>query len=228
MLHKTRGIVLHYIRYRDTSIITKIYTERFGLQSYIVNGVRSKSAKSKIALFQPLTLLDMVVYHRENSINRISELHIGRPYQSLHTEIKKSSITLFLAELLQQLLHEEEENPELFAFIFDGLAYFDEQNQGYENFHVQFLLQLSRFLGLEISSHIDILKEVEEHETLPTQSEAVGQAIDHFLQSTWQESLVINNAQRRTILDIVLSFYRYQLGIKTDSKSLTIFRDVFS
>lgn len=228
MLHKTRGIVLHYIRYRDTSIITKIYTERFGLQSYIVNGVRSKSAKSKIALFQPLTLLDMVVYHRENSINRISELHIGRPYQSLHTEIKKSSITLFLAELLQQLLHEEEENPELFSFIFDGLAYFDEQNQGYENFHVQFLLQLSRFLGLEISSHIDILKEVEEHETLPTQSEAIGQAIDYFLQGTWEDDIAINNAQRRTILDIVLSFYRYQLGIKTDSKSLTIFRDVFS
>ena len=94
--------------------------------------------------------------------------------------------------------------------------------------HYVLLSFLSRFLGLEISSHIDILKEVEEHETLPTQSEAIGQAIDHFLQSTWQDGIVINNAQRRTILDIVLSFYRYQLGIKTDSKSLTIFRDVFS
>jgi DNA repair protein RecO (recombination protein O) len=75
MLHKTRGIALNYIRYRESSIIAKIYTEAFGIQSYIVNGVRSsKSKMNRIALFQPLTLLDMVVYHKskEATIHRIS------------------------------------------------------------------------------------------------------------------------------------------------------------
>jgi DNA repair protein RecO (recombination protein O) len=83
MLHKTKGIVLHYIKYSETSIIVKIYTETFGIQSYIVNGVRSKNNKNKIALFQPLTLLDMVVYHKANatSLNRIAEVRCSEPFQ---------------------------------------------------------------------------------------------------------------------------------------------------
>ena len=105
MLHKTKGIVLHFIRYSDTSIIAKIYTEAFGLQSYIVNGVRSKSAKNKIALFQPLTLLDLVVYHKENStLQRISEMRCAEPYQSIPFKVHKSSIALFTAEILQKTL----------------------------------------------------------------------------------------------------------------------------
>jgi DNA repair protein RecO (recombination protein O) len=83
MLHKTRGIGLSYLRYRESSIITKIYTEAFGIQTYIVNGVRSsKSKNNRIALFQPLTLLDMVVYHKnkEDTVHRISELKCYAPF----------------------------------------------------------------------------------------------------------------------------------------------------
>jgi len=81
MLHKTKGIVLNYIKYSDTSIIAKIYTEAFGLQSYIVNSVRSSKAKNKIALFQPLTLLEMVVYHKNHQgLQRISEMRTAEPY----------------------------------------------------------------------------------------------------------------------------------------------------
>ena len=83
MLQKTRGIALSFIKYRDTSIIAKIFTEEFGMQSYIVNGVRSKSAKTKIALFQPLTLLELVVYHnKKKEIHRISEIKCFRNFHS--------------------------------------------------------------------------------------------------------------------------------------------------
>ena len=77
MLYKTRGIALSYIRYKESSIIARIFTETFGMQSYIVNGIRSKNAKTKIALFQPLTILDLVVYNnKKKDINRISERKI--------------------------------------------------------------------------------------------------------------------------------------------------------
>ena len=81
MLHKTQGVVFRFTNYSETSIIVNIFTSAFGLQSYIVNGARGKSGKGKIALYQPLTLLDLVVYHRENaSILRIKEVKCIHPY----------------------------------------------------------------------------------------------------------------------------------------------------
>ena len=91
MLHKTKGIVLNFVKFKETSVIVKIYTEKFGLQSYIENGVRSSKSKNKIALFQPLTQLELVVYHDpKKEINRISEIRCILPYKSIPFEIKKS------------------------------------------------------------------------------------------------------------------------------------------
>src|SRR4051812_40998701 len=113
MLHKTRGVAISYIRYRESSIIAKIYTELFGIQSYIVNGVRSSTSKTnRIALFQPLTLLDLVVYHKEKSDNvrRISEIKCYNPFNTLPYNVVKSSLALFVTEILGKTLKEEEAN----------------------------------------------------------------------------------------------------------------------
>src|SRR6188768_3165830 len=97
MLHKTRGIVFRFTKYGETSIIVNIFTELFGMQSYIVNGVRSKSSKNKIALYQPLTLLDLVVYHRDNAnILRIKEIKCLYPYQFIPMDVRKSTIAMFV------------------------------------------------------------------------------------------------------------------------------------
>src|SRR6478752_6569477 len=107
MLHKTKGVVFRYTRYGETSIIVNIFTELFGLQSYIVNGVRSKSPKSKIALYQPLMLLDLVVYHKENAgIMRIKEVKSLYPYQTLFHDVYKSSVALFINEVLNKSVQE--------------------------------------------------------------------------------------------------------------------------
>ena len=102
MLQKTQGIALSYLRYRETSIIARVYTEEFGLQSYIVNGVRSaKSKNNRIALFQPLTLLEMVVYYKnDRDLHRLSEVKTNHPFQSLPFEVAKSTIALFVTEML--------------------------------------------------------------------------------------------------------------------------------
>src|SRR6186997_1907165 len=100
MLHKTNGIVFRFTKYGESSIIVNIFTGLFGLQSYIVNGVRSRTAKSRMALYQPLTLLDLVVYHRENAnINRIKEVKCAHPFHSIFMDVKKSTIGMFILEV---------------------------------------------------------------------------------------------------------------------------------
>ena len=148
MLHKTRGIVFRFTKYGETSIIVTLFTELFGLQSYIVNGVRSKSAHNKIALYQPLTLLDLVVYHRENAnINRIKEVKCLYPYQSIPTDIKKSALAIFILEVINKTVKEESHAHELCEFFIHSFITLDQMEDRSENFHIVFLLRMSRMLG---------------------------------------------------------------------------------
>ena len=100
MTEKTRGLVLSYIKYKETSIICKIFTESFGIQSYIINGIRNSKSKN-IGLFQPLNILDLVVYHKKSSdLNRIKETKLQYLYKTMHLDIKKISMCFFLSEFL--------------------------------------------------------------------------------------------------------------------------------
>ncbi|WP_373396659.1 recombination protein O N-terminal domain-containing protein [Algoriphagus halophilus] len=91
MLHKTSGIVLSYIRYKESSIICKVFTRELGLKSYLINGVRSQNSKSKIALYQPMTLLDMVVYNKESTgLQRISEVKLTRANQLIPFDFNRT------------------------------------------------------------------------------------------------------------------------------------------
>src|SRR4051812_34859696 len=146
MLFKTGGIVLNYIKYKETSIICKIYTEAFGLQSYIINGIRNNKAKNKIALFQTLTLLDLVVYNRPNSsLNRISEIKCHYPFKSIPFDLRKTTIALFLSEILNKTLKEQAENEDLFSFLKNSIKFLDKADENFENFHLQFLIKLSGY-----------------------------------------------------------------------------------
>lgn len=148
MLHKTRGIVLHHIRYSESSLIVKILTEAFGLQSYLVKGARSKRSAMRASLFQPLSLLNMVVYHREKKeLQHIREAEVAEAFHSFSSDVRKSTISIFLAELLLRSIREEEANAELFAFLASSLHHFDLQEEGVENFHLYLLVKLSRYLG---------------------------------------------------------------------------------
>src|SRR4051812_33656990 len=128
MLHKTRGIVFHVTPYAESSVVAKIYTEQLGLQSYLVNGVRSKKAKIKSGLLQPLSLLDMVVYHKDRGgLQRIKELRqaTGGQFSTIPFDVVKSSVVIFINEVLYKSVKEEEANPQLFDFIFHALQLLD-------------------------------------------------------------------------------------------------------
>ena len=224
MLHKTKGIVFRYVKYRETSIITNIYTEKFGLCGYIVNGVRSKKARNKIAFFQPLTLLDLVVYHKENAdISRIAETKCSEPYEALPYHMQKSTIAMFLAEVLNKAIKESEGNTPLFEFLHHSLLMLDQLDKGYENFHLRFLLKLSRYLGFSVESSVEEIEGI----TMDGGTHGGVAMVQALVQTSYQEPIPMSNAQRRSILGGILKFYDHHLNIG-QVKSVEVLRDLLS
>src|SRR3990167_2775233 len=122
MLHKTQGIVLNYIRYSETSIISKIYTSAFGLESFIVNGVRKPNSRFPIAYFQPLTLLNMEIYfHQKRNLQRIRWMECSYLFTEIPTHIYKMSVAQFLTEVVIHSIKEQEKNEPLFNFLKESI-----------------------------------------------------------------------------------------------------------
>ncbi len=222
MLQKTRGIVFRFTRFRETSIIVTIFTEHFGLQSYIVNGVRSASARGKMALYQPLTLLDMVVYHKEHAnIVRIKEVKCFFPFQSIPANIKKSAIALFLTELVNKTVKDESHAHELFNFLSNSLITLDEMKSGYENFHLIFLIRLSRLLGFGIFSAVDITGG-------KIAADDMFSLISKLVNSDYNRPVEMTIAQRRELLDWLLMFYKTHMDSLGEFKSVQVLKEVLS
>lgn len=156
-LHKTRGIVLRTVKYGETSVIVSIFTESFGVQSYLVNGVRvsSKKGSGKGNLFQPSAILDLIVYHNElKNIQRIKEFKWGYLYTHILTDVQKNAVALFMIELLTKCLKQPEANAELFQFAEDALLHLDSCTMAVAaNFPLFFSLQLPGFFGLRMTDN---------------------------------------------------------------------------
>jgi DNA repair protein RecO (recombination protein O) len=148
MLHKTRGIVFKTTDYGESSVIVQVFTEKFGLQSYIVNGARKPKAKIARNMLQPLHLLDMVVYHKNTgNVQRIKELKNSPQLQTIPYDVIKSSLAIFLNEVLYKALKQQTADESAFGFVFSAIEWLDHQTEGLANFHLLFLLQLTRYLG---------------------------------------------------------------------------------
>lgn len=148
MLHKTKGIVLRVSDYSESSVVAKIYTEKFGLQSYIINGVKKPKARIKMNMLQPLHLLDMVVYHKPNGgIQKISDARSQPILKTIPYDIVKSSIVMFLNEVLYKSLKEQSEDIYLFEYINKAVEFLDQSDASISNFHLVFLTKLTKFLG---------------------------------------------------------------------------------
>jgi DNA repair protein RecO (recombination protein O) len=154
-LHKTKGIVLRTVKYGETSVIVTIFTELFGIQSYIVNGVRvaDKKGSGKANLFQPAAILDLVAYHNElHHLQRLREFKWSFLYQHILFDVVKNSVALFMVELLTKTLKQPESNPELFYFAEDAFTHLDKaDDQVVGNFPLYFALHLASFYGFRFS-----------------------------------------------------------------------------
>jgi DNA repair protein RecO (recombination protein O) len=228
MLYKTRGLVLHNLKYRETSLLVTIYTAEFGIASYIENGVRSVKAKHKMALFQPLTLLDLEVFHKPNrSLHRISEAKCYFPYRQIPFDVGKSSIALFLSEILGKVLKEEEANPTLFEFLEESLQFLDGAKGNYENFHIQFLWNLAAFLGFAPGSLEEFLDQLKQAQFIGAK-EIDAQILNEIIMSSYGAPFSISRMQRKEYLSGILYFYRLHIESFGELKSWEILQEVMA
>ncbi len=227
MLKKTKGIALNYIKYKESSIIVKIFTRELGLKSYVVNGVRILGKGSKIAHYQPLTLLDMVVYEKENSgLQRISETKIFQSPFHLPFDFARSSIALFMTEIIGRSMYDGYQNEELFDFIEECVLQLDKKEVKLAHFPFVFLLGNARYLGFAPETAEGFLTESSRQ---PFSTEELLKTLDYLeglLKQQFSCDLNITNGLRRKLLDHLLDFYSEQLDQNAPLKSLAVIRQL--
>ncbi|GAB4040858.1 DNA repair protein RecO [Spirosoma gilvum] len=228
MLQKTQGIALSYIRYRETSIIARIYTEEFGLQGYLVNSVRTARSKTnKIALFQPLTLLDMVVYNKpDRDLHRLSEIKTSHPFQSIPFDVSKSTIALFVTELLNKVLKEEAPNPMLFQYLVNSVLFLEQAQTNFENFHLAFLLKLSFYLGFGPESAREFENQLRENSYPFLPDTEMEVALNTMLRLPFGTSIKLARSARNELVDALVAYYQIHIDSIGEVKSLPVLREV--
>ena len=241
MIYKTRGIVLRTTDYSNTSIIAKIYTELFGIQSYLIKGAKRKKAAVKANLFQPLSLLDLVVYKKEKK--QLQTLKEAKPeihFASIPHDLAKTSILFFLNEVLLKCLHEEENNPELFSFLHETIQTLDSSGKKISNLHLIFLIRFTRFLGFypqgkfsETNSLFDlregkfISKEPLHHDYLTKENSRLASKL--ILSNYYSiGNLVLSTKERKSLLDILLRYYGLHLSHMDSISSHKVLEQIFA
>lgn len=225
MIVKSKGIVLSYMKYGDTSIIARIFTQELGYGSFIVNSIRSQKSKKSIGYFQPFTLLDMVLYVKESrDLQRVSEFKSYTPLHSIHQNFTKSTITLFLSEVFSKLLQfEHASNTPLYDFAEKSIVAFDQIEVGLGNFHIQFLLKIGPYLGYEIEQADSLFSSMDKLAPTSEDHHLLEQMINDPYGSTYE----LNRQSRNIMLDSILSFYEHHAHI-SKPKSLDVLRSVLN
>ncbi len=240
MLHKTRGIVLNHIKYSETSIIATIYTEVFGRQSYIINGVRGKKSKIKANIFQPLFLLEMEVYYKEKrDLQRAKEIQNAFIFSTVPYDLKKSTLAIFLSEILYKTIQEQEPNKELFEYLFHSIQMLDLKENNIGNFHIYFLIHLSKYLGFfpdnnysETRCYFDLkagsFVQIKPFHFLFMEKEESALFSKMLTFSDNQhEKLQVKYKQRIALLEKILEYFSlHQEGV-ANLKSLEVLKEVF-
>lgn len=248
MTHATKGIVLRTLPYGETSVIVTIFTELFGIQTYLINSVRKKSSKgTKMIMLQPGAILDMQVYHNElKNLQRIKDCQWSVLCNRLFEDVVKNSVLLYMMELLHKTLKQPEPNPPLFQFCEDGLMYLDKCNQtNTANFALYFSLQLPQFFGFKIGNP---LSEIINHDCiyLDLQEGRFGEQKPnhpHFIEgplATYTNELLkvihpeelnqipLNKETRRNLLSAYLHYFSLHLPDFGKMNTLKIMQEVLS
>lgn len=241
MVQSTKGIVLRTIKYGETSVIANIFTQVFGIQSYIVNGVRTQSKTSKAHFFQPSSILDMQVYHNDlKNLQRIKELKWTHLYKNVLSDVLKNSVALYMVELLYKCLKQPEPNSELFDFCEDAFLELDTCSaEVAANYPIFFAIQLTYFLGFGLqdnySEHRNIFNPMEGNfsdKDLPsdyTVSADISKHLSELLKAIHPSDLSeirLNKNIRRAILSVMENYYGLHVPEFGTMKTLPILHEL--
>jgi DNA repair protein RecO (recombination protein O) len=240
MLEKTKGIVLNQIKYTDSGIVAHIYTRDKGRQSFLIRGMRNRKAGKHNILFQPLFILDLeMIYKPSRAMQTLKEFSVSFAPTGIHSNIKKSSVALFLGEVLSSVLKEESAHNEMFDFIEDSIIYFNNTSEGYANFHIAFLAGLSSFLGFEPGPRADsddAFFDMINGNFVPIppvhgnySNENISNILAKFFSSSYDsiDSIILTGKQRNEVLESLIKYYSLHLPGLKKLKSLEILKEVF-
>ena len=233
---KTQAIVLQAIKYGDSSLVVKMLTKEEGIQSFMVKGVFGKKSKMKAALFQNMTLLDVVAEIGNNSLGFIKEITLSHYYKSNSTDIKKITIILFISELLSKSITESETDTLLFEYIYQSMIRLDEAISDYVNFPIEFALNLSKYLGFY--PNFDTYSEGSYFNLLDgnfKKSQSDIYQIDQELSKKFYllgtlknfSEISLNNKERRLLLDAIITYYKLHTENIREIKSVEVLRTIF-
>jgi DNA repair protein RecO (recombination protein O) len=234
---KTKAIVLSAIKYQEKSLIVKCFTQSDGLKSYfIASAFSSKKSNQKIAYFQPLTILDIEANHKnKGTLEHFKEVKLAYNYQNINTDIVKSAMVFFLSEVVNNSVFEEEKNENLFSFLETSLLWLD-ANDSVSNFHLIFLLELTKFLGFypQIQETDFTYFEMIDGVFSPFQGTSCLNAhetnlLKKALRLKYDENQkVFAGTERQILLKILLDYYAIHLDGFKKPKSLDVLKEVFS
>ncbi|WP_413531526.1 DNA repair protein RecO [Empedobacter brevis] len=235
---ETKAIVLSSLKYGDTSLIIRCYTQNFGLKSFIAKGVFSKK-KRNTSLYFPLAEIDLSFQPKSNEQQLVflKSAQTSHYYESLHFHPIKSTIVFFLAEILNLVLKEEADNPELYFYIEHSLKEFDQKKDDFADFHLIFLLQLSHFLGFYPNLEIDgYLFDLENGFFTNSNSSINMLKADETvlfkklleLHFSEESKNTFNQPQRSLLLEILVKYYQIHTNNFKKPKSLQVLHELFS
>lgn len=236
----TRAIVFRQTRYSDTSLVVRLLTEQHGLVSCLIKGAHGHKAKIKASLFQPLNLLEVVISHNEKAeLQYLREARVEYAFTSIQSDIRKSSILLFLNELLYKSIREEAAHLELFKYIHDQLVFLDNEKEISGSFHLLVAIHLTRLLGFFPHgnyNHPDMVFNLQEGNFTRT-AELYGEymisgddcaAFSRLLsvQPENHAALHLPTSIRKSLLEKILLYFKLHLPITGEFKSHHVLHEV--
>jgi DNA repair protein RecO (recombination protein O) len=240
MVEKTCAIVLHQLKYTDTGIVVQVYSRKFGRISFLIKGMRNKKAGKHNIHFQPLSILDLVIYYKESrGMQVLKESSVSYAPADIQSNIKKSCIAIFIGEVLTSVLKEESPHEDLFDFIRDSIVYFDETRDRYLNFHIAFLTGLSALLGFEPGRRenqenvfFDMMNGIFVQLPPPHGNYAspeISDIISKFLVTSWDamDDISLSGSLRNEVLETLIRYYSLHLPGLKKINSLEILKEVF-
>lgn len=241
MLTKTHAIVLHSLKYGDTRMIVDMFTKKFGRLAFIVSIPKSTRSKIKKQFFQPLSLLEVKLDFRPRlQLQRLSDARWAPPFASIPFDPHKLAISLFLSEFLCHALRSEQQNEPLFEYLESGIQWLDGQDGQFSNFHLVFLMRLSRFLGFypnlehySVGFYFDLresifLPQPPVHRDFLGPEEAGKVQLMMRMDFATMHLFRMSHGERQRLLEVALTYYRLHLPDFPEMKSINVLRELYA
>ena len=240
MLIKTRGIVLRTLKYGDSSMIADMLTEAYGRLSFVIRIPKTSKARVKKQFFQPMTLLAIELdYRPKSSLQHLRDVQLSLPYTSIPFDPVKLSISLFIAEFIYYCTRDEQQNEPLFLYVANSMAWLDTSAHSFANFHLVFMMRLSRFIGFfpnledyQPGCYFD-LRNASFTTTAPLHPDFLlpqaAERVQTLMRMSYESMHLfrLNHTERNRITELAILYYRLHIPQMPELRSFAVLKELF-